>query len=1073
MPVAVFEDLVKGKEIIRKLPLCPCLPKLKGFKSEGNRLEVVFSDAKPHGEHMNEEEFIGLIRDIYSCALNGVYLGPISRKSLLIAGGRTVVIPNFIAKPWIVSGRIVNPRSFFTSVQTLADSFKSSGGIVSKISREKMSAILNLMDELGLKVQQNPLFLPSLGVWRHSKTVEEIKSLTEHAHLSMQYAEVFLSFLSGVGRIFHSMEEAKKEVFSGERWHAIFSDNETLSDIDPTAVAFLMELKERELYIFDSTKSVEMHTMVRALANFEPNSKIVELHNPLFTSGPGKEIELPHLHLEEFEWFLKTFFGSPVVFEGDKDFLFNITKGELFAISELLSRGKWRVENGVWHVVEEKQEKLSATKFLIWARKLAKTVEKPNLGIELVELSQRIAGRDLEIFESLRAFFHKVLGDYSEMKRDLERASKFGNKTFRNAYYSVVLAMNGMEYSLLTGQTSKLVEITRTYAQLVSSNANIAEMYKRIITALEKLKNPMARRIEVMVRNYMGIKLMYSGKNEEALNEFETALSITKEYKLRDLTPLVEINIGYAVFPRPSYSSYNRLLHSLRDSVVEGLWKAAGSAQLFLASDLIEMGEFQRAKCFLKNAQKVFPQLKSEIDSLFVRMKVENMEFDEIDSVEDQQERNYLELLSALYKDDDKRVLELLKTTKSSESEELSSIASGNLDFEQIDPSNYLATYFVAKKDSNRSIKNLKRMGRYFYTNTMNVGKVFYEEQLSKAYQRKKFPKSANYHMKLAMFEAKQIGLDKRAKWLSQKVKALNPDDDSYEYEFLGSVLVLQEFKTSEEMLSSLSVEASKILKRDVICELNGVEKIRMRAKPDGIVFNTDEEIDLDFVWIFGQKRFVYSFSINGGTVYLSFDTTNLSMDEALYALDQIVPIYALHIEKSIAAKISNFDSLTGLYSRRYIMERLDEEVERAKRYGESLSVAMIDIDDFKRVNDEYGHDVGDEALRRVSKQIHEAVRSIDVVGRYGGDELLVLFPHTPAYRAIGSCERIKKAVENVRLTSLNLTISIGLADSSECISSPQDLIKCADIALYLAKEGGKNRVFEYSQSEVKKWHTS
>ena len=1067
MSIVIFEDSSKEKEMLQKLQFCTCLPRIKGFEPKRNKLKIVFSDAKVHDPHMDEQEFIDLVKGVYNCALNGVYLGPVSKKSVLLEKNKTVILPNFNARPWIVSGRIVNPRSFFTTIQTLADTFKNSGGIISKISHEKMPAILGLMDELDLKVQSTPLFLPSLGIWRHFKVVEEIKGLAGQAYLPIRRAKAFLPFLSKAGKIFSSMEDVTREVLKGEKWRIIFSEAKSLSDIDPTAIAFLMTLNDRDLYIFNSGESVEMHTMVGALAKFNPYSKILEIHDPIFKPGPGKKIEPPKISSEEIDWLLRTIFGAPCVFESDKRSLINCTGGELFAISDLISRGKWWVKDGIWHVESGKCEKPNAAKILIRAHKLAENGEKPNLGIELVDLAQKIKGKDLESFESLRAFFHKVLGDYDEMKNDLEKASKFGNRTFRNAYFSVVLSMNGMEYSLLANKASKLVEVTRTYAKLVSKNASVSTVYKEVITPLEKLKDRIARRIEAMARNYIGIKLVNSGENEEALNEFETALSIAKEYDFRDLSPLIGSNIWYAVFPKPSYSLHNRILRALRESVVEGLWKAAGLAQLLLASDLIEMGEFQRAKLFLRNSKKACPQLEPQIDAQFVRMKVENMEFEGIDRVKDSEERNRLKPMAALYKDDEKQALEILKSLKTPESEELLSMASGDLDFDKVESSNYLATYFVAKEVSNRPMKTLKRMGRYFYMNAINIGKVFYEEQLSKAYQRMGFLKVATYHMRLAISAAKQFGLKRRAEWLSRKIKEADLIDNSYE--LTGPALLFQTFKRSEEILKSLGVTVSKRLNRDVICELNGVEKIRIRAKTNGIAFITDENVDLDFAWAFGQKHFVYSFPIDGGVIHLSFDTTDLSMDDALLLLDQIIPIYALHIEKSIAAKNSNFDSLTGLYSRRYILERLDEEVERSKRYGEILSVAMIDVDDFKKINDEYGHDVGDEVLRHVSKGMSESVRSIDMIGRYGGEEFLIIFPHTPAYRAVDSCERVRRSVEAIRLISSKLTISIGLADSLECDSNAKSLIKCADIALYIAKERGKNQVTEYSKLEVKK----
>ncbi len=126
----------------------------------------------------------------------------------------------------------------------------------------------------------------------------------------------------------------------------------------------------------------------------------------------------------------------------------------------------------------------------------------------------------------------------------------------------------------------------------------------------------------------------------------------------------------------------------------------------------------------------------------------------------------------------------------------------------------------------------------------------------------------------------------------------------------------------------------------------------------------------------------------------------------------------------------------------------------------------MIDIDDFKRINDTYGHDVGDEVLRKVAETLRSSTRKIDVIGRYGGEEFLAIFPHTPLDQSIKSAQRMLKNVrENFKW--MKLTLSLGVAEMTPECSNVEQLVKCADIALYRAKLAGKNRIVKYNESEV------
>jgi len=160
-------------------------------------------------------------------------------------------------------------------------------------------------------------------------------------------------------------------------------------------------------------------------------------------------------------------------------------------------------------------------------------------------------------------------------------------------------------------------------------------------------------------------------------------------------------------------------------------------------------------------------------------------------------------------------------------------------------------------------------------------------------------------------------------------------------------------------------------------------------------------------------------------------------------------------------------DSLTGMYNRRYLDETLEREVSRARREGNPLSLVMLDIDHFKQVNDTYGHQVGDEALRMLANTLQADIRTEDVACRYGGEEFLILLPNMPLETAMQRAEAWRGAIEGLSATLGNFpiafTISLGVAAYPEHGKTPDDLTRCADQALYRAKHGGRNQICVFS----------
>lgn len=159
--------------------------------------------------------------------------------------------------------------------------------------------------------------------------------------------------------------------------------------------------------------------------------------------------------------------------------------------------------------------------------------------------------------------------------------------------------------------------------------------------------------------------------------------------------------------------------------------------------------------------------------------------------------------------------------------------------------------------------------------------------------------------------------------------------------------------------------------------------------------------------------------------------------------------------------KLATLDPLTGAYNRRKGDAILAVELSRRLRYGHKFAVLLLDIDHFKAVNDRFGHQAGDAALCALVRTCHDALRSMDMVVRWGGEEFLVVLPDTAASEAMSSAERLRAAVATTEVTAegipIRFTISIGVAESAG--ESPSELLSRSDRALYAAKTGGRNRV--------------
>lgn len=186
-----------------------------------------------------------------------------------------------------------------------------------------------------------------------------------------------------------------------------------------------------------------------------------------------------------------------------------------------------------------------------------------------------------------------------------------------------------------------------------------------------------------------------------------------------------------------------------------------------------------------------------------------------------------------------------------------------------------------------------------------------------------------------------------------------------------------------------------------------------------------------------------------------SFDSDDMLILVALANQVAVAIENARLYEESIA------DGLTGLYHRKYFELRLEEELSRAKRYQHALNLVMVDVDHFKKVNDEHGHLMGDMVLKEVATTLKRKTRLEDIVARYGGEEFVVIMPLTPRENLKKVGERLRAEIEKMKSSGIRITISVGIGhfDGKEKDFDYKDLIKRADEALYLAKRRGRNRV--------------
>ncbi len=235
-------------------------------------------------------------------------------------------------------------------------------------------------------------------------------------------------------------------------------------------------------------------------------------------------------------------------------------------------------------------------------------------------------------------------------------------------------------------------------------------------------------------------------------------------------------------------------------------------------------------------------------------------------------------------------------------------------------------------------------------------------------------------------------------------------------------------------------------------------------------VIENDIRIAQDYVGFFVETASrmcipLLSFGQTLGVLVLDSSQLNAFQSNDVQSLESVADICSNAIQNAHyvdrVKQLAYLDGLTGIFNRRYFEMRIVEEIERARRFDTSMAIIMIDIDQFKRLNDEFGHLLGDEVLRQVSSILHQQLRKFDVVCRYGGEEFAILLSQTNAQHAFGIAEKLRRQVETWQFPGVPrpVTISAGAASYPDHGTTRDDLVKAADAGLYAAKLAGRNRV--------------
>jgi len=312
----------------------------------------------------------------------------------------------------------------------------------------------------------------------------------------------------------------------------------------------------------------------------------------------------------------------------------------------------------------------------------------------------------------------------------------------------------------------------------------------------------------------------------------------------------------------------------------------------------------------------------------------------------------------------------------------------------------------------------------------------------------------------------------------------------------IGAILVTREEKlvgifSERDLLNLFSDQSSEVIDQLLagsIEEFMTKEPICAQVDEDyNVVYTKMKSYNIRHIPIIDRDRIAGVVSMRDLVHYYQnkLESAFLDAQKRIKSLNEILELGADERLDALIKEIDRYrelsltDPLTGLYNQRYFKSRLIEEVSRAIRHEVKLSLVFCDIDHFKKVNDEYGHNIGDEVLKHTAQilrgaidelQVVSRLRKSDIVARYGGEEFVVILPETGREGAAVAAEKMRKLIVSqaykIDGIDLQISMSFGVADVSEPVQDIDQLIKNADHAMYKVKHNGRNRVEVFTASE-------
>lgn len=372
-------------------------------------------------------------------------------------------------------------------------------------------------------------------------------------------------------------------------------------------------------------------------------------------------------------------------------------------------------------------------------------------------------------------------------------------------------------------------------------------------------------------------------------------------------------------------------------------------------------------------------------------------------------------------------------------------------------------------------IKNLEEIEKTLKVNRYNFSLAMLYEGAFKFYTEISDMVKALKYFRLAFLSYDSLNIER-------KKEELNDYFNNNKKKFSISQNIIYDKTISDDLNKNLIYFSSEIISMDNAQEiLNRVNsffvryyavkdvKIRMvsnyfeaESSTGSVIIAENDHISfepLEISFISDHDDFVLKYYLKNDKLYINYNNFQIIYD-SIILLDKYISgaIYRIiHLENSIT------DYLTGAYSRRYLFMRIEEEIEKYKREKTIFSVSMLDIDDFKKINDTYGHSKGDEVLKFFVEKIKENTRSFDIVSRYGGEEFVVVFPNTSDEEVYKILKRLREIIkkETEEFFGYPITASFGIAEYFKGINS-ENLIKNADEASYISKRSGKDTITVY-----------